>query len=78
MLLTDELKVVIHLIAHAIARTHGSEDATPFADTVLEHAEAIAADMPGEKAVDTAPAVESLPAPVVDAPADVEQNVIAQ
>jgi hypothetical protein len=68
MFLTDELEKMIHLIAQAFARTHGAEDATPFADTVLEHAKAIAADMAPVAAV----AVE------VPATPPAEQNVIAQ
>lgn len=45
MVLTEEFEKMIHLIAQAIARTHGAEDAAPFADTVLGHAKVIAGEM---------------------------------
>lgn len=74
MVLTEELQKVVHLIAQAIARTHGAEDAAPFADTVLEHAKAIAGEMDPDAPKE--PVVES--SVTEETPAVAEQNVIAQ
>lgn len=74
MFLTEEFEKMIHLIAQAIARTHGAEDAAPFADTVLEHAKTIA----GEMEPDAQKEPVAAPSEPVETPAVVEQNVIAQ
>lgn len=44
MNLTADYEALVHLIARAFARTHGSEDTSAFADTVVEHAKAINED----------------------------------
>lgn len=75
MELIPEMERFMHLIARAIAKTHGSENPDTFADTVVAHARTLAdvpAEDPTEKTTEqlaSPPALEPAPeVPAADQP----------
>lgn len=65
--LTEDFEKLMHLMARALARTHGQvESAETYAGTVLEHAKAIAEEDASKVKAVVEPAAPA--APVVDEP----------